>query len=72
VKNKKLAFLLLLAAAFRVVSQAQIQHVEMRVERHDLKLLSLRGEATPRAPVWRSKRGSQFDRWKAESMRRSS
>src|SRR5579864_4233007 len=32
--------------------------------RHDLKLLSLRGETTPRTPVWRSKRGSQLDRWK--------
>jgi len=32
--------------------------------RHDLKFLSLRGETTPRTPVWRSKRGSQLDRWK--------
>src|SRR6266478_2853118 len=31
--------------------------------RHDLKLLSLRGETTPRAPVWRSKSRCQFDRW---------
>jgi hypothetical protein len=31
-KTTKLAFLLLLAAALPVVSQAQIQHVEMRVE----------------------------------------
>src|ERR1700687_3780263 len=32
--------------------------------RHDLKLLSLRGETTPRTPVWRSKSGCQLDRWK--------
>src|SRR5712691_8202325 len=32
--------------------------------RHDLKLLSLRGETTPWTPVWRSKRGCQLDRWK--------
>ena len=35
--------------------------------RHDLKLLSIRGEATPRAPVWRSKRGSQLARRKSGS-----
>src|ERR1700683_1141461 len=33
--------------------------------RNDLKLLSIRGETAPRTPVWRSKRRSQFDRWKS-------
>src|SRR5689334_1512274 len=28
--------------------------------RHDLKFLSIRGEAAPRAPVWRSKSGCEF------------
>ena len=28
--------------------------------RHDMKLLSIRGETAPRAPGWRSKRRSQF------------
>src|SRR5437667_9987199 len=32
--------------------------------RHDVKLLSLRGEATPRTPVWRSISGCELDRWK--------
>src|ERR1041385_7307272 len=30
---------------------------------YDLKFLSIRGEATPRTPVWRSKSGSELERW---------
>ncbi len=63
--TKKLA---LLVAARRDVcarrASADQAHRNAR-RRHDLKLLSLRGEATPRTPVWRSKSRSQFDRWKS-------
>ena len=45
------------------IASANQTHRDAR-PRHDLKLLSIRCEATPRTPVWRSKRGSQFDRWK--------
>src|SRR5262249_52695489 len=42
------------------IAGANQTHRDAR-RRHDLKLLSLRGEATSRTPVWRSKRRSQLD-----------
>src|SRR5271167_744806 len=38
-------------------SGANQAHRDAR-RRHDMKLLSIRGETTPRTPVWRSKRRS--------------
>jgi len=55
--TRKLALLFLLASSFVPVSQGADQAHRNARRRHDLKLLSLRGETTPRTPVWRSKSG---------------
>src|SRR6516162_10286308 len=61
----------LTCAAFRLhactrIASANQAHRNAR-RGHDLKLLSIRCEATPGTPVWRSKRGSQLDRWQGRN-----
>ena len=52
---RKLALLILLGSTLAPARSSANQACRNARRRHDLKLLSLRGETTPRTPVWRSK-----------------